>query len=203
MEEQLLIEQSIEPSILVWPSESDLASEGHFVRGYMDMRGLTWEDACETLTLERDILTRATGDLSAAGESLSDDEYHALYGLDVGVVAAVVALSAANCAPFTSCNGGVGHHEAHPCIGFCCRKGRVRNLLKAAEFARCGLVSRESGFVVLYADSVAPLLLFADKLVAMQDKLKPLSRLYSRRNRKSPKRNDGQLTLDLAVGQDD
>lgn len=201
--EELLIEQSIDPSLLAWPSESDLASEEHFVRGYMDLRGFTWEDACETLTLERDILVRATGDLSVAGESLSDDEYYALYGLDVGVAAAVVALSAANCAPFTSCNGGAGHQEAHPCIGLYCRKGRVRNLLKAAEFARCGLASRESGIVVLYAESVAPLLLFADKLIAMRDKLKPLSRPYTRRNRKSPKRNDGQLTLDLPVGQDD
>ena len=202
MEEDFLIEQSVEPSRLDWPPESDLASEESFVRGYVDLRGLTWEDACEALKLERDILVREAGDLSAVEESLSGEEYCALYGLDVGVAAAVVALSAANCAPFASCSGGVGHHEAHPCIGFYCRKGRVRNLLKAAESARCGLGDGEYGFLVLYAQSVAPLLLFADKLIGMKDQLKPLSRPYSRRHRRSPIRNTGQLSLDLSFGQE-
>ena len=69
MEEEFLIEQSVEPSRLDWPPESDLASEESFVRGYVDLRGLTWEDACEALKLERDILVREAGDLSAV-ESL-------------------------------------------------------------------------------------------------------------------------------------
>lgn len=202
IEQEFLIEQAVDHSQLDWPAESDLASEEHFVRGYIDLRGLTWEDACEALKLERDILIRVTGDLAAAGESLSDDEYYALYGLDVGVAAAVVALSAANCAPFTSCNGEVRHHEAHPCIGFYCRKGRVRNLLKAAEVARCGLVNGEGGFLVLYAASVAPLLLFAEELIGMKDQLKPLSQPYSRRCRRSPMRNNGQLSLDLFLSQE-
>ena len=202
MEEEFLIEQSVEPSGLDWPLESDLASDESFVRGYIDLRGLTWEDACETLRLERDTLVREAGDISAVEESLSDEEYCAIHGLDIGVAAAVVALSAANCAPFSSCNGGVGHHEAHPCIGFYCRKGRVRTLLKAAEIAGCGLANGEYGFLVLYAQSVAPLLLFAEKLIGMKDQLKPLSRPYSSRHRRSPIRNTGQLSLDLSFGQE-
>ena len=203
MEGEFLIEQSVELSRLDWPPESDLASEEHFVRGYIDMRGLTWEDACEALRLEQDILLRAEGDLAGAGEALSDDEYYALYGLDVGVTAAVVALSAASCAPFTSCNGGVGHHEAHPAIGFYCRKGRVRSLLNAAEVASCGLVNGEGGFLVLYAASVAPLLLFAEELIGMKDQLKPLSRPYTRRKRQLPNRNPAQLTLGLFQDKED
>ena len=197
MEEDLFIEQSLDSSLLDWPPESDLSSEDHFVRGYIDIRGLTWEDACKTLKQEQNILLRVAGDLSAAEESLSNEEYSKLYGLDVGVAAAVVALSASNCAPFASCNGGAGHHEVHPCISFFCRKGRVASLVKAAKLARCGLTNGVSGFAVLYARDTAPLLLFAEKLIGMRSQLKPLSRPYSRRYKRAPKRNNGQLTLDL------
>ena len=202
MEEEFLIERSIEPSQLDWPPESDLASEENFVRGYKDMRGFSWEDACETLKVERDILVRVAGDLSAAEESLTGDEWCALRGLDVGVASAVVALSAANCAPFSSCNGEVGHHEVHPCIGFYCRKGRVPNLLKAAEIACCGLTIGEAGFVVLYARSVAPLLRFAERLIGMRNQLQRLSRPYARQKRRLPKRNPAQLTLGLFQDQE-
>ena len=174
MEEEFLIERTIAPAQLSWPPESNLASEDYFVRGYMDMRGLNWEDASGALEMERGILARVAGDLSVAEETMCDEERFEFGGLDVGVSSAVVALSAADCAPISSCNGGAGHHEAYACIAFYCRKGRLRDLLKAAELAGCGLESGEAGRVVLYAENVAPLLLFAEKLIEMRNQLERL-----------------------------
>ncbi len=44
-----------------------------------------------------------------------------LFGLDIGVASAVIALSAARCIPCSSCNGGAyggSHQERHPVIAF-------------------------------------------------------------------------------------
>lgn len=195
MEDELVIERFVDLTQLGWPPDSDLASEDHFVRGYIDMRGLTWDDANEALNLERELLACGAGNLAAAEEAVSDEEQFDLYGLDVGVASSVAALSAANCTQIASCNGGVGHHESHPLVAFYCRKGRVRDILKAAELAGCGLVNGDSGLLVLYAVHVDAFMCFAEKLIEMRDSLKPLSRPRSRRNRRSPKRNPNQLTL--------
>ena len=85
------IERSVNRVELGWPPESHLASEEHFVWSDTDMRGLTWEGACYTLNVEREILVRGAGDLSAAEEAVLDEEYFDLDGLDVGVASAVVA----------------------------------------------------------------------------------------------------------------
>ena len=174
MEEEFLIERSIRPDQLDWPPESNLATGDYFARGYRDLRGVNWGDASDSLEMEREILARVAGDLSVAEEAMCDEELFRLGGLDLGVAAAVVALSAANCAPIASCNGGAGHHEAYPCIAFYCRENRLPDLLKAAELAGCGLESSGDGSVVLYANSVVPLLLFAEMLIEMRDQLKPL-----------------------------
>ncbi len=197
-----MIERSVDLTQLGWPPDSDLASEDHFVRGYTDMRGLTWDDACQALSLERELLRRGAGDLAATEEAVSDEELFDLYGLDIGVASSVAALSAANCAPIASCNGGEGHHECHPVVAFYCRKGRVRDILKAAELADCGLVNGDSGLLVLYAGHVDALMSFAEKLIGMRDSLKPLSRPHSRRNRRSPRRNSNQLALSLCQTED-
>ncbi len=107
MEDELRIERSVDPARLNWPPDSWLASEDYFVRGYADMRGLTWSDACETLRLEQGLLVRAAGDPVAAEEVISDEERFDLDGLDLGVASSVVALSAAGCAPIASCSGGL------------------------------------------------------------------------------------------------
>lgn len=202
MEDELVIERLVDHTQLGWPPDSELASEDHFVRGYTDMRGLTWDDAYQTLTVERELLLRGAGDPAAAEEAISDEEHFDLYGLDVGVASAVAALSAANCAPIASCNGGAGHHEFHPLVGFYCRKGRVRDILKAAQHADCGLVNGDSGVLVLYAGHVDALICFAEKLIEMRSSLKPLSR-RSRRNGRSRKRNPNQLALDLFQTKED
>ena len=174
MEEEFPIKRSIEPDQLSWPPESNLATDDYFVRGYGDMRGETWGDASETLEMEREFLALMLGDLSAAEAALCAEDRFELNGLDLGVASAVVALSAANCAPIASCNGGAGHHEDYPCVAFYCPKVRLPDLLKAAALTGCGLESGGSGRVLLYADNVEPLLLFAEKLIEMRDQLRPL-----------------------------
>jgi hypothetical protein len=47
-----------------------------------------------------------------------------LFGLDIGVASTVIALSAARCVPFSSCNGGAyggSHHEFHLVVAFYAR----------------------------------------------------------------------------------
>lgn len=98
MEEEFLIERSVEPTQLYWPPECRLAREDNFVRGYRDIRGTSWEDASYILEMEQEILARVGGDLSAAEELVYDDEIDEFIEVgpfDVGVASAVSALSAA------------------------------------------------------------------------------------------------------------
>ena len=194
---EFVIERSVVSVELYWPPESALASEDHFARGYRDMRGFVWEDAYHTLKEEQETLVRLAGALSVTEMAISSEGYPGFYDLDVGVAAAVVALSAANCAPISSCNGEPSHHELYPLVAFYCRKGRVRDLLKAAELANCGLINGDSGILVLHARHVDALMLFAAKLIEMKDDLKPLSKPRLRRNRPPPRGDAGQLAFDI------
>ena len=193
-----MIQRIVDPSLLEWPSESDLVEEDIFARGYIDVRGATWEDVCTMLEEERKALARPGDGVNPGIEiaNLNGEETH----LDLGVGAAVFALSAANCAPISSCSGGPGHHERYPLVAFYCRKGRVRNFLKAAELADCGLVNGAEGALVVYAEDVGGLLTFAETLVEMKDSLKPLSRPHLRRNKPTAQDDIRQLTFDLAQG---
>ena len=193
-----MIQRTIDPSLLEWPSESDLVEEDIFARGYIDVRGAIWEDVCTMLEEERKALAQP-GDGVNPGIEITNLNGEETY-LDLGVGAAVFALSAANCAPISSCSGGPGHHERYPLIAFYCRKGRVRNLLKVAELANCGLVNGVEGGLVVYAEDVGGLLTFAETLVEMKDNLKPLSRPHLRRNKPTAQDDTRQLTFDLAQG---
>lgn len=194
-ESEVPIERSVNPAELGWSSETALASKEYFNRCYQDMRGLTWDDASRVLMLEQEIIARCAGDLSAASESISDGESASLYDLDLGVAAAVAALSAAKCAPISSCNGSPGHNEAYPLVAFYCRKGRVRDIVKVAELTDCGLHNGDSGTLVVYAGNVQRLMNFAQALIERRNRLALLSR--PQRARRSPNKDQRQLTLDL------
>ena len=196
-----MIQRTVDPSLLEWPSESDLVEEDIFARGYIDVRGATWEDVCTMLEEERKTLAQPGGGVSPGIEiaNLNGEETY----LDLGVGAAVFALSAANCAPISSCSGGPGHHERYPLVAFYCRKGRVRNLLKAAELADCGLVNGAEGALVVYAEHVEGLLSFAEKLVETKDSWKLLSKPRSRYAKPLSMEHAGQMALDLFQRNDD
>lgn len=175
-ESEVLIERSVNPREMGWPSAAELAEEGYFNRGYQDLRGLSWDEASSVLKLERMLIARRRGDIKVATESISDTESESLGDLDLGVAAAVFALSAAKCAPISSCNGSLGHAEAYPLVAFYCRKGRVRAIINAAALADCGVQNGSSGSLVLYAGNVERLLNFAEALIEQRNRLIRLSR---------------------------
>lgn len=90
-------------------------------RDYRDLRGKSWVDVRRVLECERHLI----GELKARGWASDEDgDGPEVEGLGLGVAAAVTALSALGCTPFTSCNGGAfgGEHEADRLIvGFYAR----------------------------------------------------------------------------------
>ena len=190
-----MIQRIVDPSLLEWPSESDLIEEDVFVRGYIDLRGASWEDVSTILEEERRALAQPEDEVNP-GVDIANRNGEEAY-LDLGVGAVVFALSAAGCAPISSCSGGSGHHEPHPLVAFYSRKGRVRDLLKAAELADCGLLNGAEGTLIVYAEDVGGLLTFTETLVEMKDKLKPLSRPRSHRAKPLPVEHTDQMKFDL------
>ena len=44
-----MVQRIVDPSLLEWPSESDLVEEDIFARGYIDVRGATWKTSARCL----------------------------------------------------------------------------------------------------------------------------------------------------------
>lgn len=114
---------------------------------------------------------RSAEDLAATLDIISDELYEDpedLWGLDIGVASTVIALSAAGRIPCTSCNGGCfgdGHHEGYPLVLFCTMPAGVPYLLEAAEEAKVGLVNEDSGAMLVNADDISRMMLFASALI--------------------------------------
>ena len=93
-------------------AEEDGALAGN--RSYHDLRGFSWEEVRAALDAEISVINRlkAAEDLEAEISALEDlqatsfEEEPALWGLDVGVAAATIALSAYGATPVSSCNAG-------------------------------------------------------------------------------------------------
>jgi hypothetical protein len=151
-------------------AEAEAADEEAYLGGnclYQDLRGWSWPEVGQALDYETALVERITNAPNpAAAEArfederdLEDDSIEGLYGLDVGVAAAVFALSALGTVPFISCNAGSfgrSHQAAHPYVAFYLSKADPTVLLALAEDADVGLVSQE-GVVRLYARSVMDL----------------------------------------------
>lgn len=148
-------------------------------RAYDDLRGLAPDDLRTALRRERlwiQRLRRAM-DLDAAAAALEEERFESfdddgLWGLDVGVGSATVALSVLGCTPFYSCNGGLlgGFHVgSHPVIAFFLPAIAADQVLALAEMADVGLVLDAAGRARLYAASLEPLVRFAElALTAVQ-----------------------------------
>jgi hypothetical protein len=99
-----------------------------------------------------------------------------LYGLDLGVASSVVALSAAHCIPFSSCNAGTFggyHHEDYPLVAFYARPPALDLLLACAEKAGIGLVAENTGELVAYAADVLHMRAFANALIQSRNDFPP------------------------------
>jgi len=97
-----------------------------------------------------------------------------LIGLDLGVASSVVALAAAGCISFSSCNGGVlgdHHHEDYPQVSFFARRPSIRVLLACAEISGAGLENESGGALQVYADDTMKMIGFAQELLRLRAKL--------------------------------
>ena len=164
---EVVILRQVDLDVLRWPEDwevDDYGSSGN--RLYQDMRGFSWDDAASALNLEETVLRSHAWDLTAAQEGLADEDlFWTLWDLDIGVASTVLALSAAGCAPTTSCRGGSGHAQPFPVVKFFCSPAGVPDIMAVASEAECGLVVEADGSLVAYSASICGLLRFARALI--------------------------------------
>ena len=169
------IERRVVPERLAWPASGEAMNESPLGcnRSYVDLRRLTWLEARRAYSVEDVLLARIEA------SSTPDEEYHliedelyedseGIYGLDIGVASAVIALSAARCVPFSSCNGGAFggcHHESHPVVALFARPETTSLLVECAEEADCGLISGEIGNLVVYANDIRNMRAFSSAVI--------------------------------------
>jgi hypothetical protein len=144
---------------------------------FQDLSGCSWDEAAMAVAGEAQLIARlvAAEDLQAEAERVDEERYDAfedvdaLWNLDVGVIGAVIALSALGCAPIGSCNAGGfgGQHQAqHPYVAFFLPPTAVPELLALAEAAGVGLIVDAEGRAQLYSDRDLGLARFAELAVA-------------------------------------
>jgi hypothetical protein len=128
---------------------------------YRDLRGMTWTQVDEALLQEAEFFDRlaAAPDLDEEARLIDEEREAAdfpeddLWGLDVGVISAALALSALGATPVSSCNaGGFGgfHVAAFPHVAFFLPRSAAAEVLAIAEAADVGLDMVEGGIVRLY-----------------------------------------------------
>lgn len=117
---------------------------------YQDLRGIGWEEVAAALKREAMLIARFDAAVDLDGEANRYEEECAeaflpeedLWGLDVGVAGAVLALSAMDAIPVSSCNAGGfgGHHAASfPHVAFYLKPAAAADVLAVAEIADVGL----------------------------------------------------------------
>lgn len=156
-------------------AEAEAADEDGYLAGnhyYRDLRGWSWSDVRAMLAYEADLVAKimSAPDPAAAEQTFEDereideDSVEGLRGLDVGVGAAVTALSALGATPTISCNAGAfgaPHAASYPYVGFYLAEASPEVLLELAERADLGLEARD-GLGHLYARSLSDLQRFAE-----------------------------------------
>lgn len=156
-------------------SEAEAADEEGYLAGnhyYRDLRGWSWSEVRSMLDYEADLVAKimSAPDPASAEQTfeeereIDEDSVEGLRGLDVGVGAAVTALSALGATPTISCNAGAfgsAHAASYPYIGFYLAEASPDVLLDLAERADVGLEVRD-GLGHLYARSLSDLRRFAE-----------------------------------------
>jgi hypothetical protein len=168
-------------------SEEDLENgdeEGLEGNGdYRDLRGITWAQLDDALGREKALFERfaRAADLNREAELYEEERANAdqpeedLWGLDVGVVGATLALSALGATPFNSCNaGGFGgrHSAAFPYVAFFLPRKLAAEVLAIAEEADVGLDLVNQGVARLYGRSDFDLHRFAEAAMQSHEKRK-------------------------------
>lgn len=200
VEEALEIRQEIDLGALSWPTREMISSGevGGMNRLYEDFRGCSWKLARDVIELEECILNRWANATEEASldEFIGDEEAEDLYGLDPGIAAAVIALSAAGCATVASCSGGPGHSEAHPLVAFYCRPAGALDLMEVAEEAGCGLENINGGMLLLYSDHINSMVEFGRRLWSRRRKLRKVREQHPKASRAQVSYEQLSLPLD-------
>ena len=193
------IERRVVSEHLAWPASGEAMNEGTLGcnRSYVDLRRLTWLEARRVYSVEDVLLARIeTSSTPNEEHGLIEDELYedaeGIYGLDIGVASAVVALSAARCVPFSSCNGGAFggcHHESHPVVALFARPETTSLLVECAEEADCGLLSGEMGHLVVYANDIRNMRAFSTALIGRRSTFRQLRFSSSRSGGKKHQRH--------------
>lgn len=165
--------RKIDEQHLGWPGrgEADDDSGLGCNRMYIDLRRMSWKEARRVFALEGDLIARIESAADPVHEyEVLEDEFvdgeEDIWGLDLGVASAVVAISAAKCVPFSSCNGGAfggEHHEVYPLVAFYAPVQAVGLLIASAEEADIGLEGNDH--LVAYANDVRRMRAFAESII--------------------------------------
>jgi len=207
------IARSVSANNLHWPTRGEASDEGSLGgnRSYLDLRDFTWAEAARLYEKEAQLIERleAAADLDAEYELIEDELYEddeGLFGLDIGVASAVLALSAAGCIPCSSCNGGAyggSHNELYPVVGFYAKARQIDLLLRCAEEAAVGMEHGPQGAVIVYADDIRRMPVFANTLISRSAEFREVARMGTRQRATKKVMTDasveenGQLRLPL------
>lgn len=134
---------------------------------YEDLSAASWEDARTVLQAEQELLDSGFDPSDDDDDGLAVSEFSEVaFGLDPGVASSVLALCAAGCTTYSSCNGWPGHDEHYALVAFRCSPKMAPTLLNLAETAACGLENGYPGLLLLYANDVKNLIRFAGELIS-------------------------------------
>jgi hypothetical protein len=168
------IVREIDAHHLDWPERGNAGHDSGLGcnREYSDLRWLSWGEAKRVFRLEGDLIARieSASDPEVELEAIEEESFECtehLYGLDLGVASTAIALSAAGCVPFSSCNGGAfggRHYEQYPLVAFFARAHAAELLLSAAEEANIGVHGRS--YLIVYADDIRNMRSFAQCLTS-------------------------------------
>lgn len=167
----LNIVRDVDLDQLGWPT-AHAAQEDGWLGGnyqYLALVGLRWSEVEDMLELEAELMERVSHAPDPAHEEgVVQDELLewdvGLQGLDLGVAAAVAALSASGCIPFSSCNGGAfgrSHHEVFPLVAFYSRREIIPLLLEGAADSNVGIMNGDEGELILHANHIEAMSEFA------------------------------------------
>jgi hypothetical protein len=140
---------------------------------YQDLRGYGWSDVARALALERRFIARLQDakELEAEAMRIDDERLESfepsdgLWGLDLGVTSATIALSAFGAIPVGSCNaGGFGgkHQGAYPYVAFFIGGADPDAIISIARAAGVGVRSDGAGLVLIFGSGDLDLLRFAE-----------------------------------------
>ena len=165
---EIQVIRDLDPALLR-PLDDDEASTGDGMmlnHAYVDVRGCDASDLDHAIAEETAFYDEASeldGDPDALLDLLDRHFIDSESCFDVGVTAAVVAISTVGGVPISSCNGGWfgdDHRSSVPHILFSTTPEKLDIVQRAAAAANCGLTNN-GAHAELFADELPKLLRFA------------------------------------------